>query len=145
VSWVNWSRFEELEASFGWEFPFDEDPEKVGLPLKWDDVTRFSLGCEYRPSEKVALRGGYYFEPSPIPDNSLTPLFPDIGDKNGISFGIGLNLGSFELSYAHQYVDFKERDVKTVADINNDMQLDNLPGLYRMDSHASYFSLSYHF
>lgn len=145
VSWVNWSRFEELEASFGWEFPFSEDPEKVALPLKWEDVTRFSLGCEYRPSEKVALRGGYYFEPSPIPDNSLTPLFPDIGDKNGISFGLGLNLGSFELSYAHQYVDFKERDVKTVADINNDMQLDNLPGLYRMDSHASYFSLSYHF
>lgn len=145
VSWVNWSRLEELKAKFGWEFPFAQAPERVTLPLKWEDVTRFSLGCEYRPSQKVALRGGYYFEPSPIPDNSLTPLFPDIGDKNGINFGVGLNLGPIELSYAHQYVDFKEREVKTLVDVNQDSQFDNLPGLYRMDSHTSYFSLTYHF
>lgn len=145
VSWVNWSRLEEMDAKFGWAFPFDGDPQRVTLPLKWEDVTRFSLGCEYQPSEKVALRGGYYFEPSPIPDNSLTPLFPDIGDKNGISLGVGLNLGPFDLAYAYQYIDFKERKVKTLTDINGDFQFDNLPGLYRMDSHASYFSLSYHF
>jgi len=145
VSWVNWSSFEELKADFGWEFPFAGAPERVTLPLKWEDVTRFSLGCEYRPSEKVALRGGYYFEPSPVPDNSLTPLFPDVGDKNGINFGVALNLGSFELSYAHQYVDYKERDVQTLAYENDDSQFDNLPGIYRMDAHTSYFSLSYHF
>ncbi len=145
VSWTNWSRLEELEARFGWEFPFAEGPEIVTLPLKWEDVTRLSLGCEYRPSQKVALRGGYYFEPSPIPDNSLTPLFPDAGDKNGIGFGVELNLGAFGLSYAHQYVDVKEREVKTLVDVNQDSQYDNLPGLYRMDSHASYFSLTYHF
>ena len=145
ISWVNWSSFEELKADFGWEFPFTQAPERVTLPLKWEDVTRFSLGCEYRPSEKVALRGGYYFEPSPVPDISLTPLFPDVGDKNGINFGVTLNLGSVELSYAHQYVDYKERDVQTLAYENDDPQFDNLPGIYRMDSHTSYFSLSYHF
>lgn len=145
-SWVNWSSFEELEANFGWKFPFAEDSTfKVTLPLNWENVTRFSLGCEYQPSEKVALRGGYYFEPSAIPDSSLTPLFPDIGDKNGISFGVGLNLYPFELSYAYQYVGFKERSVKTLVDSNQDFRFDNLPGSYRMDSHASYFSLSYHF
>jgi len=145
VSWVNWSRLEEIKANFGWEFPFGEDPGNVTLPLKWEDVTRFSLGCEYKPSQKVVLRGGYFFEPSPIPDNSLTPLFPDVGDKNGISLGVGFNLGSFNLAYAYQYTDFKDRKVETLTDVNGDSQFDNLPGFYRMESHASYFSLSYHF
>lgn len=146
VSWANWSRLEEVKVKSGWAFPFVGIPDSVIThPLKWEDVTRFSLGCEYQPSEKVVLRGGYYFEPSPIPDNSLTPLFPDIGDKNGVSLGVGLNLGPFDLAYAYQHIDFKERTVKTLAYTNGDLQFDNLPGLYRMDSHASYFSLSYHF
>jgi long-chain fatty acid transport protein len=145
VSWVNWAGLEELEAKFGWAYPFDGNPESVKIPLKWEDVIRFSAGCEYRLSEKVALRGGYYYEPSPVPDKSLTPLFPDIGDKNGISLGVSLKLHPIEIAYAYQYIDFKERSVKTLADINNDFRFDNLPGVYRMDSHASYFSLSYYF
>lgn len=145
VSWVNWSRMEELKGKFGWNYPFDGSLKDATLPLKWEDVTRFSVGCEYKPSQKIALRGGYYFEPSPIPDESFTPLFPDIGDKNGISLGISLHLAPFDLTYAYQYIGFKEREVKNLTDINQDLQYDNLPGIYRMNSHASYFSLSYHF
>lgn len=146
LSFVNWSSLDELEANFGWKFPFAENStSKVTLPLNWENVTRFSLGCEYQASEKVALRGGYYFEPSPIPDKSLTPLFPDVGDKNGISLGICLHLNSFNLTYAYQYIGFKEREITNITDINGDFLYDNLPGIYRMDSHASYFSLSYHF
>ncbi len=146
VSLVNWSSFEKLEANFGWKFPFAENSTyKITLPLNWENVTTLSLGCEYQLSDKVALRGGYYFEPSPIPDESLTPLFPDVGDKNGISLGICLHLAPFDLTYAYQYTDFKEREITSLTDINQDFRFDNLPGLYRMYSHASYFSLSYHF
>jgi long-chain fatty acid transport protein len=95
--------------------------------------------------EGLFVRGGYFFEKSPIPDATFTMLFPDAGDKQSFNVGLSYKIDSFELGYDYQLVAHKKREVKTLEDANGDGSFDNLPGTYKMLFHCSGFSFSYRF
>ena len=55
----------------------------------WHDSSRYRLGVEYKPVNNWALRAGYFFDQSPLPDKSLG--FSDIADvdRHTITLGLG--------------------------------------------------------
>ncbi len=53
-------------------------PETIELPFvfNWQDQWVVAIGTEYKATEATTLRAGYNWGESPVPDETLTPLFP---------------------------------------------------------------------
>jgi long-chain fatty acid transport protein len=53
-------------------------PPRVELPFvfDWQDQWVLAIAGEWRASERTTLRAGYNFGENPVPDDTLTPLFP---------------------------------------------------------------------
>ncbi|RUM43663.1 MAG: long-chain fatty acid transporter, partial [Desulfurobacterium sp.] len=100
VVWTNWSIID------GYTVRFDREllgkKEEV-FPRHWKDTRQVRIGIEYKLSEIVTLRGGYFYDPSPIPDSTFDMLWPD-ADKKTYSFGLGLNFGRLSVDTVLQYI-----------------------------------------
>ena len=150
VSSVSWSRLEFLDT---WDYNLVAGQldtlyallREAELPFNWDNIIRFSLGGEYVLREGLFLRGGYFFEQSPIPDETFTLLIPDLGDKHSLNLGLSYQINSLEFGYDYQLVSHKKREVTEVADANGDGRYDNMPGTYKMLFHCSGLSFTYRF
>ena len=81
---VRWTSFKELPVDFGATSPLSRT-----LLEDYDDSQSFRFGAEYRYDSGVALRGGYSFAQSPAPDETVTPLLPDM-DRHNFSAGVGI-------------------------------------------------------
>jgi long-chain fatty acid transport protein len=150
LSSVNWSRFESINTKDFTLTQSQNDTLYLGLrdakiPFNWENIIRFSLGGEYMLKEKLAVRGGYFFEKSPISNSTFNLLIPDVGDKNSINVGLSYRINSVELGYDYQLVLYKKRDFKDLQDVNGDDRYDNMPGSYKMIYHCSGLSFTYHF
>jgi long-chain fatty acid transport protein len=148
LSSVNWSRFQSIDTkalALTHTLPDTLYLKDTKIPFDWKNIIRFSLGGEYMLKEKLAVRGGYFFEKSPIPNSTFNLLIPDVGDKNSINVGLSYRINSIELGYDYQLVLYKKRDFKDLQDTNGDERYDNLPGSYKMIYHCSGLSFTYHF
>lgn len=55
----------------------------------WKNAEKIRVGCEYRASEKVALRGGFCYDESPMPSKSVSLAFIPDTDKKYVTLGLG--------------------------------------------------------
>ena len=146
ITYTLWSSLDKIELDLsGIGLQGTQIDTTSVIYLNWDNTLRFSLGAEYWVKDPFAIRLGYYFDPTPIPDETFTVLIPDIGDKHSINIGSALLFYGMELSYNFEYLMFKDREVTTLTDANDDGAFDNYPGLYKMKLYASHISLTYRF
>ncbi len=153
VSSTDWSRLDYLntEDFFLDTFRINDTlwyvlhQEESKLLFNWDGIAKFSLGGEYLFGENLWIRGGYFFEKSPIPNSTATVLIPDVGDKNCFNVGLSYRVNSFEIGYNYEFVAHGKKEITTITDENQDGLFDNLPGTYKMALHSSCFSLIYRF
>ena len=70
-------------------------PPEVVMPFnfQWKDQTVAMLGLEYRLGETYTFRGGFNHGASPVPDETLNPLFPATLEDH-LTFGLGYNWGA---------------------------------------------------
>ncbi len=66
--------------------------------LNWKDATQWRFGLEYAISEKLAMRAGYYYDPSPSPAETLNILLPEIS-YNVITVGFGYKAKKVSLDF----------------------------------------------
>jgi len=66
--------------------------------LNWEDVIQWRFGLEYAISEKLALRAGYYIDPSPTPAETLNILLPEIA-YNVITVGFGYKTEKMSIDF----------------------------------------------
>jgi len=57
----------------------------------WKDTNQIRFGAEWKTLDWLTLRAGYFYDPSPIPDNTFDLTWPD-ADKKTYSFGAGFNV-----------------------------------------------------
>ncbi|WP_163328444.1 OmpP1/FadL family transporter [Desulfurobacterium thermolithotrophum] len=100
VVWTDWSSIQDYTVKF--DKPFLGKKEEK-FPRNWKDTKQIRFGIEYKWNEIVTLRGGYYYDPSPIPDETFDMLWPD-ADKRTYSFGVGLNFGKLSIDSVLQYI-----------------------------------------
>jgi long-chain fatty acid transport protein len=147
VNYTAWSRLDVVALDITGLSPLGGSAEDDTLYLNWESTTRFSLGMEYRYSEKLAFRAGFFNDPSPIPDETFSPVIPDMGNKNSFNLGVGYDLGTFRIDYNFEYIKFSERSIPSSGyeDVNNDGSYDNHPGTYNQNLYASFISLTHRF
>jgi long-chain fatty acid transport protein len=109
VDWINWAdSFDELEVYLN----NGTNPDINGvlgtddiydiIPLRWEDQFVYRLGLEYQATERVALRLGYAYGKSPVPDRTLTPMTAAIMEHK-LSVGAGWQNERYFVDAAYQY------------------------------------------
>jgi len=146
IAWTQWSRFDqwELEYRAGSTTPLGTAIPKM-VPLEWKDITSFSLGVEYSALERLKLRAGFSNDPTPVPDQTISPMFMDTADKNRLNIGGSYAWQKYEIGYNFEYINVKDREVTAFGDLNSDGVYDNFPGKYTSTVYGSHFYFTYRF
>ncbi|MGC9361344.1 MAG: OmpP1/FadL family transporter [Candidatus Syntrophosphaera sp.] len=133
-----WDRLEKINVDMQDEFDILGIP--VGdqeLAFNWENTNRISIGTEYRVGCN-ALRAGFYYDQTPIPEDYQIPTLSDTGDKMSGSFGFGRSFGNFSLDLNGQYIMVPEREVTEQTEYN-------MIGIYNSTIMAGNLSLAYRF
>jgi long-chain fatty acid transport protein len=88
ITWTRWSRFKELVVKFDnpAQPTIEEDED-------WNDTFRLSIGGIYALSPQWQIRGGFMYDPTPVPSGHEKPrLF--IGDRYALAAGVGYQLNT---------------------------------------------------
>ncbi len=120
-----WSNYDKLVITI----PEEEQTAAVktlAADKNYKDGGQYRFGLEYTLSEKLQLRAGYIYDPTPVPDESLEPLLPD-ADRNDYSFGFGYKFGKWNFDMYYMLLDFQNRTTTT--------NRDNFNGSYKTIGH----------
>jgi len=105
--WLGWSKYHDNHG---------KSPEQ-----KWKDTVSPRLGVEYFLFDKINLRGGFSFEPSPVPPQTGRQNFVD-NDREIFTIGAGypfkIDQRPCEASVHFQYQQFNKR--KTIKEVEYD-------------------------
>ncbi len=106
VDFHNWSSFDSLPLEF------EGRPDLSGeVQEDYENSRIYRIGLERKLGERWALRGGYYYDETPSPVESVSPLLPD-ADRHGIALGFGFQSGRWSVDVANWYLIFKDRSTE---------------------------------
>lgn len=109
VDWINWAEaFDELEVYLN-----NGDNASINgvlgtaniydiIPLRWEDQFAYRLGVEFQATESIALRAGYCYGSSVVPDSTLLPLTAAIMEHK-LSAGAGWKNERCSIDVGYQY------------------------------------------
>jgi long-chain fatty acid transport protein len=72
------------------------------IPLNWRDEFVYRAGLEFDVTPNLAVRAGYCYGNSPVPDSTLTPMTAAIMEHT-LTAGIGYRWRRFQFDLAYQY------------------------------------------
>lgn len=84
LNYVFWSSYDSLIFDFKTNTPALQDSRN---PRLYSNRMIFRLGCEYAASDKLALRLGGYYDPSPVNDQYFSPETPSLNSL-GLTAGL---------------------------------------------------------
>ncbi|CAG0948682.1 Putative outer membrane protein [Methylophilaceae bacterium] len=100
VTWTRWSRFKELRIN-------RDDGSLLSLtPENWENTRRYSIGANYRYSDKLKLRAGVAYDEEAIKDEFRTARIPG-NDRTWVALGASWQvspISSLDIGYAHLFV-----------------------------------------
>ncbi len=100
VTWTRWSRLKELRI-------MRESGTLLSLtPENWENTLRYSLGANYRYSDKLKLRAGVAYDQEAIRDEYRTARIPG-NDRTWLSLGAQYKVSSsgvVDLGYTHLFL-----------------------------------------
>lgn len=107
VDWVGWSSaFHDLPVSMkngtGGATSVLGTSFQDTIPLDWKNEFVYRVGVEYDVTENLALRLGYCYGHSPVPDATLTPMTAAIFEHT-LTAGVGYHWRNFQFDVAYQY------------------------------------------
>jgi long-chain fatty acid transport protein len=101
--WTFWDDLDQITLDFLLNTPALRD---VIITRNFDNTWSFRIGVEYSLSDHWALRGGYFYDETPVPDQAVDPILPD-GSRNSLTFGVGyIGEGwTFDVAYMALFID----------------------------------------
>lgn len=141
VVWTNWSINKTQVTEFS--SPLLGILPSETLERDWNNTNQIRIGAEWQVNEMVALRCGYFYDPSPVPDNTFDIMWPD-ADRKTYSIGTGLNFGKWVLDASIQFAYAEtKRIIGGESDNINDSY--NPPGItgYHVETSADGYLMGY--
>lgn len=127
VGWIGWSSVEEILIDLEPEAAPDTRLEK-----RWQDRWLVRVGAEYGVTERLALRAGFNYDPTPSPAETLTPELPD-ADRLVFTVGGGYGWEHLRLDAAYELL--------LLQDKRSTFQ--GLPGTYGGTAHLIVLTLGW--
>ncbi len=93
-----WQQVQDLTITF-------TDPNTSGtfLPKRWKHVWNYHLGGEYNINQQWRARAGILYDPTPSPNDTITPDLPDANRVN-LAAGLGYRWSNFTADLAYMIV-----------------------------------------
>lgn len=91
VNWYQWSTFDRLPITF-----VDRPDLSEVIVEEYGDAFQYRFGLERELTEAWAVRGGYFWDETPSPPASMSPLLPD-SNRHGIALGGSWTSGPLRL------------------------------------------------
>ena len=116
----DFTRFASVPLNFSVNTSNSKDaatPPEQRLIFDFRNSYHIAVGAEHPISPANTVRIGYLFDRSPVPDQSVGPLFPD-ANRNSFTLGGTHKSGNKELTFFYEAMKFKNR-VTNVAANNN--------------------------
>jgi len=88
---TDWSSIDSYTAKFSTGLVLLGGATSRTYERDWKDTNQIRFGAEWKALEWLALRAGYFYDPSPVPDNTFDLTWPD-ADKKTYSIGAGFNV-----------------------------------------------------
>jgi len=112
--------------------------------LQWKVAVQLRFGIEYR-IKALAVRCGYYWDPSPEPDRTMNIFLPSY-DFNGFTAGLGYSFNGLRVDAGLEYLRGRARNIPLWKTLDNPpIWPDAMPGIHRMSIVAPTIGLSYSF
>ncbi len=145
LCWTKWDELDEVTIEMDGTDPTGVDAEDSELILHWENTIRYNIGVNWVavPDCGLELRLGYYFDPTPIPDETMRPTITDVADKSNISIGFAYPFG--EKLLLEGYWEHVVSGEKTVLPNEGEMFIDNVPGDWHMQVDTFGMQLGYFF
>jgi long-chain fatty acid transport protein len=107
VVWIGWGSFRAINLTF----PDDaSNTLSSSRPKSWSNTVNYHLGAEGDLTDAIRLRGGALFDPSPSPQDTLTPDIPDASRLN-LALGGGYHHpGGFFADLGYQFLILFKRE-----------------------------------
>ena len=136
LQWTNWNSFNDQTLRFeNKTSPFQD----ITVPFNWKDTWTVRVGGHYDVTDHWAVRLGYVFDPSAVPDETLSPLLPEL-NKHILEGGVGFQKGQWALDVFYGFIFGQTRQV--------DNSLPGMPvhrGKYEASANGGGFAVSYRF
>jgi long-chain fatty acid transport protein len=91
VNWYQWSTFDRLAITF-----VDRSDLNEVIVEQYNDSFQYRFGVQREITEAWTARGGYFWDETPSPPGSMSPLLPD-SDRHGIALGGSWTRGQLRL------------------------------------------------
>jgi long-chain fatty acid transport protein len=108
LTWINWSDAIETVTVTGQDpdtaLPAAYQKLEVPFIMNWEDQWVFAFGAQYQVNQNWTVRAGYNYGRSPVPDDTLNPLFPAIVEHH-LTAGFTYVVGNwdFDLALEHAF------------------------------------------
>lgn len=133
-SLVDWDTYESLDFDFDNNTASLEDSEN---PRNYESQIILRAGAQYMVNEKLFVRGGVYYDPSPIQDDFFNPETPNT-DNLGLTAGLTYNVNEkFAVDASFLYIYGFERE--------SQYEPANFGGKYKARSYIPGIGLNYKF
>jgi long-chain fatty acid transport protein len=145
IQWTQWSKIEVIGTDYkdiSWQILMaaSGDDER---PMHWSDAVQIRFGAEYRMNT-IAIRGGYYWDPSPTPDRTMNVLLPNY-DFNVFTLGFGYELNGLQVDLGIEYLIGSDRNIPFEKVLIDPEWETAMPGLHTMNIVVPNVSISYKF
>jgi long-chain fatty acid transport protein len=128
--WTQWSAFDKLSLRFPSDPSLNQD-----IVENYDDQFQIRAGAEHRMAMWKA-RFGYYYDKSPAPTESVTPLLPD-ANRHGVTLGFGMDRGKWTIDAYNLFLFVQNRSTEG-------RERDGFDGTYKTYVNALGGSIAYH-
>ncbi len=128
-----WSSYDKLVVDFN--EPVAGQTQSV-TERNYRDASSVRVGLEYYALDNLALRTGYAWEESAVPDAYVEPSLPE-GTRHIYSFGLGYVIWDFKLDLSYQVLLQDDRNIEN--------SVENFNGKYRGLANMYGVSLGYAF
>lgn len=113
AQYTNWAKLTSVGITFAdaaWAVALADE---ASLTLNWENQWQLRAGVEY-DFGTLALRGGYYYDPRPAPDQTLNILTPSF-TYNSFALGLGYKAGDLRIDAAVEYLTGQKRTITDPA------------------------------
>ncbi len=101
VVWYGWGSVRSVDL----KFPDDQSGTLASSrPRAWENVLNYRIGAEADINEEWQARGGFVYDPTPSPNNTLTPDSPDANRFNVAIGGSYLHPRGIHVDLAYRLV-----------------------------------------
>ena len=114
------------------------------MHLEWKDALQVRFGAEYTLNESLALRAGYYYDPTPQPDTTMNFLLPTF-TFNVFTVGLGYSVNGLVIDLGFEYLSGNGRDIPYTTVANDPAFAYATPGIYDMSIVVPNISIGYKF